>query len=537
MTERAKAATVLTMNTLAFAACFAVWMLNSVLATWLSDNGVIRFDKTQLGWLLGIPVLTGSVLRLPVGVLTDRYGGRVVFTALMVLAAVPMWLLSYATSYAGFLWASLGFGVSGASFAVGVAYTSVWFRKERQGTALGIFGAGNMGAAATTFLAPKMLASLSNGGTNLEGWRTLPRLYAGGLLAVAVLFWFLTHTRRVAAGRGATLAQRLAPLKEVRVWRFGLYYFLLFGGFVALAGWLVPYYVNVYTMSVAAAGSWAALFSLPTGVVRAAGGWISDRYGARRVMYAVLWTAIVCFLLLCVPRMEIRSPGEGVLSVRAGTVTEATAERVVVDGVAYPLRPRDPGSQRTVASSDPDVLVLPTSTFWQEPVVKPGDVVGKKDLLARGYTHLYFQANQWIFSGIVLLLGAAMGIGMAAVFRHIPDYFPNSVGVVGGIVGVIGGLGGFVGPILFGSLLQGTGIWTTCWMFFLGLALVCLVWMHVVVQRMLRGRAPALAQRMEDHADASVASPTPARPASAPQPAAPPSPTGAAPFTSSRGAP
>ena len=99
-------------------------------------------------------------------------------------------------------------------------------------------------------------------------------------------------------------------------------------------------------------------------------------------------------------------------------------------------------------------------------------------------THIFFQANLWIFTGLSLLLGTGMGIGMAAVYKHIPDYFPQDVGVVGGIVGVIGGLGGFVYPVIFGYLLQATGFWTTCWMLFFVLAMVCLLWMHFVVRNM-----------------------------------------------------
>ncbi|MDH3717121.1 MAG: MFS transporter, partial [Planctomycetota bacterium] len=126
-----------------------------------------------------------------------------------------------------------------------------------------------------------------------------------------------------------------------------------------------------------------------------------------------------------------------------------------------------------------------------------GQQVKKKELLARGITQIFFQANIWIFTGLSLILGAVMGIGKAAVYKHIPDYFPADVGVVGGIVGVLGGLGGFVCPVIFGYLLRATGLWTSCWMFFLVLVAVCLMWMHIVVQRMLRDQAPELSQRIE----------------------------------------
>jgi NNP family nitrate/nitrite transporter-like MFS transporter len=129
--------------------------------------------------------------------------------------------------------------------------------------------------------------------------------------------------------------------------------------------------------------------------------------------------------------------------------------------------------------------------------VEPGEDVARRKLLARGVTHIYFQANIWIFTGLAFIVGILMGIGKAAVYKHIPTYFPKDVGVVGGIVGVLGGLGGFVSPIIFGYLLRGTGIWTTCWMYFFLIAVACLVWMHFVVRRMMAEKAPHLAEQIE----------------------------------------
>ncbi len=496
MKEDRRAYIALAMNTLAFTVCFACWMMNGVLITYLVDNGVYAWTESQIGWLIGTPVLTGSITRLPVGILTDKYGGRIVYGTLMLLAAVPMFLMSYADSYLGFLLGSLGFGLSGASFAVGIAYTSVWFRREHQGTALGIFGAGNAGAALTSVFAPKALRALTHAGEDLERWRLLPQYYAGMLVIMAVLF-FLFTTHKQVAGKGViTMSQRLAPLKHVRVWRFGLYYFLVFGGFVALAQWLVPYYVNVYGMSVATAGLFAAIFSFPSGVIRALGGWMSDKWGARRVMYWVLGTCLVCCALLIVPRMDIQSPGKGVMCKKAGVVEQVTDSTIVVAGKSYPLTTR-PTDWLSSDERDGSLLVFPTSVFWQEPVVEVGQEVKKKELLAKGVTHIYFQANVWIFTGLVFIVGFMMGIGKAAVYKHIPDYFPNDVGVVGGIVGVIGGLGGFVGPIIFGYLLQSSGIWTTCWMFYTLLTAGCLIWMHLVIQAMMRREVPTLMRQME----------------------------------------
>lgn len=489
--------TVLAANTIAFCTCFACWMMYGVLITFLVDNGVFHWDKAQMGWLIGIPVLTGSILRLPIGVLTDQHGGRRVFTILMMIAAAAVYCVSLCNSYIEFLLAGLCFGISGASFAVGIAYTSVWFPREKQGTALGIFGAGNAGAAVTSLLAPHLLIALTDHMKNLDAWRMMPRIYAGVLLAIAVLFFLVTKEKKAEHTEGLTLGQRLAPLKKLQVWRFGLYYFFVFGGFVALAQWLVPYYLNVYHMSLATAGLMASIFSLPSGVIRALGGWMSDLWGARFVMYLVLISCLVACGLLSVPRMDIQSPGQGVMALAKGVVTSVDSSQITVGEQTYKLRTVIRGDLLTIADDNDDLLVWPTFASWQEPLVKVGDSVEKKQVIARGVTHIFFQANVWIFTALVFLIGIMTGIGKAAVYKHIPDYFPDSVGVVGGIVGVLGGLGGFVGPIVFGELLKWTGIWTTCWISLTALVAVCLVWMHWTITHMMNEKQPRLAKQFE----------------------------------------
>lgn len=472
-------------------------MIYGVLITFLVDNGLFDFDKAQMGWLIGTPVLTGSIVRLPVGVWTDRYGGRVVFALVMLVSAAGMYCVSLCNSFTEFLLAGLWFGLAGTSFAVGIAYTSVWFPKEKQGTALGIFGAGNAGAALTSFGAPHLLNMLTDSGRNLEGWRHLPEVYTAALLVMTGIFWIFSHPKKVDHGEGFTLVRQLEPLKRMRVWRFGLYYFFVFGGFVSLSQWLIPYYLNVYGMSLATAGLMAAIFSLPSGVIRALGGWLSDWRGARAVMYWVLGSCLVACVLLCVPRMDIMSPGQGLMALKGGSVESVSDHQIVVSGKTYPLVAREKTDVITQASEDENLLVWPTFTSWQEPVVKAGDRVEKKQLLARGVTHIFFQANVWIFSVLVLIVGIATGVGKAAVYKHIPDYFPSDVGVVGGIVGVIGGLGGWVGPILFGTMLNATGIWTTCWGFFVLVICACLVWMHWTITHMMNERSPEIAREIE----------------------------------------
>ncbi len=272
----------------------------------------------------------------------------------------------------------------------------------------------------------------------------------------------------------------LQPLKNIRVWRFGLYYFLVFGCFVSFSQWLVPYFVNVYYLPLVTAGIFAALFSFPSGVIRALGGWMSDLWGARKVMYWVLGSSVLISFMLIVPKMEIYSPGKGIMAQHSGTVTRVSETEIDVEGKKYALQVKPV----TFEHLDDQVLIFPTKEVWQESVVDTGQKVQKKELLAKGVTRIYFQANLWIFAVLVIALGSIWGIGAAAVYKYIPDYFPEEVGVVGGMVGVLGGLGGFFCPIIFGYLLEGTGLWTSCWMFMLVLSLICLLWLHRTIMKM-----------------------------------------------------
>lgn len=483
----------LVLNTLAFTVCFAAWMLNGVLVTFLTTNQIFKWGATEIGWLLGIPVLTGSIFRLPAGILTDKYGGKPVFVALLGLCAIPMYLLSFADSYSAFALCSFGFGLVGVSFSVGIAYTSVWFPKEKQGLALGIFGAGNAGSAITTLVGPTLLNIFTENGANLDGWRKLPVVFASALLLMGIVFLAAAKNKKPNK-KTNTIIEQLEPLKNIRVWRFGLYYFLVFGCFVAFSQWLVPYFVNVYYLPLVTAGFLAALFSFPSGVIRAFGGWLSDKFGGRKIMYWVLGASVLISALLIVPKMEISSPGKGVVADRDGVVTTVSSESITVGDKVYPLKAKAEKKQ----ISDEQIVIFPIKEVWQEPAVEVGQTVKRKELLAKGITKIFFQANVWIFAVLVILLGTMWGIGKAAVYKHIPEYFPEEVGVVGGMVGVLGGLGGFVSPIIFGYLLDETGLWTSSWMFMLFLSVICLLWMHRVIQKMMHEKHPNLMKKIEN---------------------------------------
>lgn len=473
-----KAHKILFFNTLAFTICFSAWMLNGTLVSFLVDNHVFEWTPVQIGWLLGVPVLTGSIFRFPFGVLTDRYGGRYIYTLLILISVLPMFLLSFANSYTFFLFCSFGFGLTGASFAVGVAYTSVWYPAKWQGTALGIFGIGILGASLTTLIGPSVLQYLTDSGSKLDNWRWLPIIYAAILLIMAVIFFLFTENKKPDRSK-KIFTELLDPLKNIRVWRFGLYYFLVFGCFVAFSQWLVPYYLNVYYMSFVQAGMVASLFSFPASIVRMLGGWLSDKYGPRRVLMNVFIASTVLALLLVFPKMELYSPGKGIVSMNSGIVKSVSDKLIIVNEKKYILSSLD---NSTDLGND-DFIVFPQKNMWQEPAVEVGDTIKKNQLLAKGITKIDFQANINIFIFFVLLIGLMWGLGMGAVYKFIPMYFPKTVGVVGGTVGVLGGLGGFFGPILFGYLLEFSGLWTSSWIFIFFLSLSCLFCMQFTINK------------------------------------------------------
>lgn len=475
------------LNTLAFMVCFACWTLNGVLVTYLVDNGIFNWNMVEMGWLLGIPILVGSLMRLPLGILTDRFGGKKVFSALLILCSVPLFLLYFADSYWIYFMLSALFGMVGTAFSVGITFTSVWYPKEWQGRALGIFGMGNAGAALTTFFAPSLLNYLSEGNPE-NGWRLLPVIYALALVLIGIVFLVFVKNKKAEAP-AKTGMQLIQPLKKIRVWRFGLYYFLVFGLFVAFSQWLLPYYVNIYKTSLVLGGLLAASFSLPSGVVRAFGGYLSDKFGARKVMYWVLYSSLILSGLLMLPKMEILTPGKGVSAKKSGTVTEVSSDKIVLDGEVVSIAPKPEIPEQT--------SVLPESFSWQEALVKQNEYVQKKQLLAQGHTLIKFEAHIWVFTILIIMIGTMWGIGMAAVYKHIPEYFPSEVGVVGGMVGLIGGLGGFIGPILFGYLLDFTGLWTSSWIFVFIVSAVSLFWMNNVIKKMTYKAAPEIKDKIE----------------------------------------
>ena len=410
---RVRQGLVLGMSTLAFTVCFMVWMMFAVLGVPIKD--LLQLNETQFGLLAATPVLTGSLVRLPLGLLTDRFGGRSVFFLLMLACVAPLYLISHATAYWQFLVLGLFVGLAGGSFSVGIAYVAKWFDKENQGFAMGIFGAGNAGAAVTKFLAPALIAAGS--------WQLVPKVFSAILFITALLFWFLSaENKDHRSATGATLREQLSSLKDPAVWRYCQYYSIVFGGYVALALWMTKYYVQEYGFSLQSAALLAACFSLPGGVLRAVGGWMSDRWGAQSVTWWVLWVSWICLFLLSYPQTQLQV--------------------------------------QTI----------------------------------NGPVDFHIGLSPALFTVLLFVMGIAFAFGKASVFKYIANDYPKNMGAVSGIVGLAGGLGGFVLPILFGALVDLTGVRSSCFMLMYGVVWVSLTWMYFseIRKSAVLGKTPLL---------------------------------------------
>ncbi len=396
-THKHKQLSVLIVSTAAFTICFMVWMMFGVIG--IPIKKALNLNATEFGILSATPVLTGSLIRVPLGMWTDKYGGRVVMLVLMLATVIPIWLSAYATQVWHVLVLGLFVGLAGGSFSVGTPYVARWFSRSRQGFAMGVYGAGNSGAAVNKFVAPALLVAF--------GWTRVPEVYAVSMLVMAILFWMFSYDEPTHRVDGKiTWREQLAALKDPKVWKYSQYYSIVFGGYVALALWMTQYYVGEYQLDIRVAALLAAAFSLPGGVLRAVGGWLSDKYGAHQVTWWVLWVSWICLFLLSYPQTDF-------------TV-------FTVDG---------------------------PKTF-------------------------HIGLDVWMFTALMFVMGMAWAFGKASVFKYISDDYPHNIGVISGIVGLAGGLGGFVLPILFGALVDLTGIRSSCFMLMYGVVWVSLIWMY-----------------------------------------------------------
>lgn len=402
---------VLTMSTISFTLMFAVWLMFGILGKPIQKE--FGLDAVQLSWISAVAVLNGSMWRLPSGILADRFGGKIVMTVMMILGAIASIGVSLVPTgnYAMLLVLAFCVGIVGNSFSSGVAWNSAWFSDRRKGFALGVFGAGNVGASVTKLIGPGIIAATA-GSTYIfgiqGGWRLIPVVYATLLIIFVILLWFITPAQDRKPAASVKLSTMLEPLKDIRVWRFSLYYVIVFGAYVAFSAILPTFYVDNFGVSLASAGLLTATFIFPASLLRPFGGWVSDKWGARVAMYITFVTIGAFFTILMLP---------------SGVNVET--------GQAFGL-------------------------------------------------------PLWLVVFIIFLIGCSMGIGKAAVYKHIPTYFPDHVGSVGGLVGMLGGLGGFFLPPLFAYVQKWTGLISTPFILMTIITGATLIWMHLVIQKMKR---------------------------------------------------
>jgi NNP family nitrate/nitrite transporter-like MFS transporter len=246
------------------------------------------------------------------------------------------------------------------------------------------------------------------------GWQAVPQIYAVAMVIVAILFWTFTYSDpRHKVESTVTIRDQLQVLKDPKVWKYCQYYSLVFGGFVGLSLWMTKYYISEYGHGIQTAALLAAIFVLPSGLIRALGGWLSDKFGAHTVTWWVMWSSLICLFFMAFPATE---------------------------------------------------MILKT--------------VHDEDLV------LQLGVNEYVFTALLFVVGIAWGFGKASVFKYLSDEYPHNIGVVSGIVGLAGGMGGFSLPILFGAMLDGTGVNQTAFMLLFGVTLVSLMWMQYSGERM-----------------------------------------------------
>ena len=413
--QKRKAWSVLIVSTWSFTVCFMVWMMFGVIG--VPIRKMLDLNATEFGLLMATPVLTGSLVRVPLGIWTDRYGGRIVMALLMAFTVPAIWLMSYATEFWHFLTIGLFVGLAGGSFSVGTPYVARWFPPQQKGMAMGVYGAGNSGSAVNKFVAPVILVAF--------GWQMVPQVYAAIMAATVVLFWVFSHSDPAHLVPGSvSFADQLKALKDPKVLKYCQYYSIVFGGYVALALWMVQYYIGEYGLDIRVAALLAACFSLPGGVLRAVGGVLSDKYGAHQVTWWVMWVSWICLFLLSYPQ------------------TDFTINTV------------------------------------------------------NGPQTFHIGLNVYAFTALMFVLGIAFAFGKASVFKYIADDYPHNIGAISGIVGLAGGLGGFVLPIMFGALVDITGVRSSAFMLLYGVVWVSLIWMYWTEVRKTEVMGP--------HASASI---------------------------------
>ena len=371
----------LILGTGAFALCFAVF--GSVSAMMPELKREFHLAPVQASIAMAIPVLLGSLGRIPLGLLADRIGGRKVFTGTMLASVIAAVLMGWVQSYSQLLLFGLFTGIALASFSVGVAFVSGWYPPEKQGFALGVYGAGNIGQSLAAFGAPLLFPHI--------GLRNTFWSFAA-LLALWCVIFYVAAKDAPRNAPSKSFLQVVRPLSEKMSWVLSSFYFLTFGGFVAMSIYLPMFLTELFKLTPQDAGLRTAGFVLLATLMRPVGGWLSDKVGGLPIL---LWIF-------------------------------------------------------------PFVAAMALIMTFQTMV---------------------------LFTIGALGMAAAIGLGNGAVFKMVPQYFPQSVGAVTGLIGAMGGLGGFFPPLALGIIRQQTGSFFWGFGLLALFALVCLALAKVTLRQ------------------------------------------------------
>jgi NNP family nitrate/nitrite transporter-like MFS transporter len=290
-----------------FAWCFAIWCLYAAIGLDLSEK--LHLSATDYGLLLSAPVLTGALLRFPAGILAEKISPRTLWLWLMLLLIPALMLLPYAQSLLSLILLGLWLGLAGVAFTLGIAYVSAFYPPAQQGTIMGLFGVGNAGAALSLLLVPLL--------TDMALPFGIGASYALLTFLVFIAFYLFAPlpsnnlpTALAVANKKTTAhstnqngfwQRSVLLLADARLWRFSLYYYFVFGSFLALLLWLPRYYMQAYQLSAADAMAFTLFFVTTSSMVRALGGWLADRYGGRAVNWSVFWICLICLFILSYP--------------------------------------------------------------------------------------------------------------------------------------------------------------------------------------------------------------------------------------------
>lgn len=252
-----------------FDICFTIWVLLGALGVYITKS--LGLNAAQQGLMVAIPTLSGSIFRIPIGLLSDRIGGKLIGTAMLLFLFIPLlmgWLLKINLST--IIYIGLMLGVAGASFAVALPLASHWYTSTRQGLVMGIAAAGNIGTVISTFFGPRLAATY--------GWQAVMGLIMIPLSLVLLAFLLMAQDNP-ARPRGLPIRRYLAAMKRADLWWFCFFYSITFGGFVGLGTFLPIFLHNQYALSAASAGSITALAAFMGSSLRPLGGYIADKVG------------------------------------------------------------------------------------------------------------------------------------------------------------------------------------------------------------------------------------------------------------------